>query len=190
MRPSWVTTVGVLGIILSCLGILGAANTLVTPTIMEMQKEMFTRIQKEYPHTSDSAQESAAGRQSSLRGTLPPKEFMQMFEKMWNMPQWFKQWSLFSGFIAMCIWGFFLFASIWLLQLKKNAPRLFLGVLTVNLIFLACDSIASGFAGSFMGISKIAGNSFWFVVSVVLLIVVSLADKKVFSDPLHAQSKT
>jgi hypothetical protein len=169
MRPKWITTVGVLGIIFSCLGILGAANALVMPTVMEFQKEMFTKMQTDYPGPQGTS-------------TVPPKEFMEMFDKMWNVPQWFKQWSLFSGFLAVCIWGVYLFASIWLLQLKKNAPRLFLGVLMVNLAFLTCDSIASGLAGSFLGISKIAGNSFWFVVSVVLLIVVTVADKKDFTE--------
>jgi hypothetical protein len=182
MRPTWVTIVGVLGIILSCFGILGAANTMITPTIMEFQKEMFAKVQADYQSSHSSSSAVAKGPQSVSPGTLPPKEFMEIFEKMWNVPQWFKQWSLFSGFVAVCIWGFYLFASIWLLQLKKNAPRLFLGAIIANLAFLVCDSIVSGFAGSFLGISKIAGNTFWFVMSVVLLIVVTLADKKVFTE--------
>ncbi|MFA5100634.1 MAG: hypothetical protein WC547_07120 [Candidatus Omnitrophota bacterium] len=180
MKSRWITIVGVLGIIFSCLGVLGATQGLVTPAVMEFQKEMFTKMQTMPQSVQSQAAVSSDQKMgvSAAPGTLPPKEFMELFEKMWNVPQWFKRWSLFSGFAALGIWGVCLFSSIWLLQLKKDAPRLLCGVLIVNLVFLVTDSIASGLAGSFLGLSKIAGNAFWCVVSVVLLIVIVTADKK------------
>ncbi|MGD8669435.1 MAG: hypothetical protein PVF31_05095 [Desulfobacterales bacterium] len=43
-RPTWVTIVGVLGIIFSCLGILAAGQEMIMPKILEMQKEMLSDI--------------------------------------------------------------------------------------------------------------------------------------------------
>ena len=43
-RPTWATVVGILGIVFSSFGILGAGQIIMTPKIMEFQKQMITTM--------------------------------------------------------------------------------------------------------------------------------------------------
>jgi len=46
-KPTWVTVIGVLGIIFGCFGILGGGQEIAMPKMMKMQKEMLTAMEQQ-----------------------------------------------------------------------------------------------------------------------------------------------
>jgi len=85
-RPTWATVVGILGIILACLGIFGAGQTMLTPVMMKFQKEMMAGMQH------SMRQQSAAHPQQA-----PPPEMFNAMQKMWNLPSWYGPWCVGVG---------------------------------------------------------------------------------------------
>lgn len=172
-KPTWISVVGVLGIIFSCFGILGAAYDLVTPAMMEMQKEMFAQIESLQPQAMQNQGAEA-----------PPEAFYEMFksmEKMWETPEWFKTWSISIGLVKLVLCGFSLLACIFLLQIKPVAVKLFYCSAGLN-IGLALVKIAVMLASmSFMAMTMMIGGFFGLVVNIVLIIVVATNDKSAFN---------
>ncbi len=162
-RPTWATVIGIIGIILGLVGLLSSANTIVMPQILEFQKEMITEMQK-------NIEENEA----------PPEEAMNMFNKIWNMPGWFKTWSVVAGIIGLIISGFYIFASIGLLQVKKSAIKMFYWVVGICIGFTFLKGVIAVSALSFIGISLMVGGLIGIVIDVILLIVVATGDKQAF----------
>ncbi|HAK60868.1 MAG TPA: hypothetical protein DCO77_10870 [Nitrospiraceae bacterium] len=190
-RPTWVTVVGIIGIILGCFGLLGAGQTILMPTIMEFQREMFSGFQKAFdndPHWNQSNRGSTDkteefGREKKARPhAFPPKEFFAMFDRMLDMPAWFSTWALASGITALFVYGFYLYASIMLLLMKRPAVRLFTIALSVAIAFSLVKTGVAFASQSFMVFSMLAGGLFGIVVNTVLLIVIATSDKQAFAQ--------
>ncbi len=169
----WVTVVGVMAIILGCFGLLGAGQLVVTPKIMELQKEIFSAIQEDMEAQSQDPNQPAAGG--------PPPQFFRMFERFWNLPNWYKRWCVVAGMVSIFLYGFYILAAVCLLQTKSYAVKLFYLAVAVSIATGLAKGIVTASAMSFLGIVAIMGAMFGVVINVVLLIVVATADKEVFT---------
>jgi hypothetical protein len=169
-RPTWATVVGVLGIILSSLGVLGAGQFMMMPKMMQFQKEMMAGMQE-----SMEKQESTKDREM-----MPPKEMFKMFEKMWDTPEWYATWCIVAGLLSLLISGFYLFASITLLQVKPSAIRLFYTAVGLSIGLALLKGFAAASAMSFMGLAMLFGSMCGVVIDIVLVIVVATGDKEAF----------
>lgn len=187
-KPKWVTVVGVFGIVIGCLGMIGAIQTIMMPVMIKFQSEMFSSMQeivveaeKEEQQKKMAEQESGTSSQrSSEESDIPPEEVFNMFNKMWAMPEWFGIWCVTAGIISIILSGFQIFASVWFLQVKKMAVKLFCLAIASLMLFSVVEIIVSASTGSFMGMSMIGGAIFWFVANGSLLIPIATCDKSVF----------
>jgi hypothetical protein len=169
-RPTWATVVGIMGIIIGCFGLLGGAQFMMMPQMMDMQQEMWSGMQ------SSIEAQSATNSQA-----LPPAEMFSMMEKMWNTPDWFDTYCLFAGIVALFVSGFYMFASIRLLQTKHNAINLFYWAVGLTIGFAIVKAVVAMAAMSYMGMSMMMGGLFGIVIHIVLLIVVITGKKEAFS---------
>lgn len=190
-RPTWVTVVGIIGIILGCFGLLGAGQTILMPTIMEFQREMFAGFQKTFEHElkQDSSERGGAkpGEESaSAKKTWPhnfqPKDVFAMFDRMLHMPPWFSTWTMAAGVTGFVVYGFYLYASIMLLLMKGSGVRLFTIALSVAIAFSLVKTGVAFASQSFMVFSMLAGGLFGIAVNTVLLIVIATSDKQAFAQ--------
>jgi len=163
-RPTWATVVGIAGIVLGCFGILGAGQTVMMPKIIELQKEIFTEVQKSFEN----------------RGDTQEKVF-NMFEKMWDVPDWFKTWSIAAGIAGLFVSGFYILASIFLLLLRRHAIKLFYLAVGISISLALLKAIISISAMSFIGFTIMAGGMFGIIINIILFIVVLTGDKKAFA---------
>ncbi len=125
-KPTWVTVVGILGIIFSCLGILGAGQEMIMPKMLQMQKEMVSDIGNMIEKEMEKERAKQSNRQGGQKGGAEfPMGMFKSFTKMFDFPPWYGTWSIISGILKLLICAFFLFASIRLLQLKPSSIRLF-----------------------------------------------------------------
>ena len=175
-RPKWATVVGIIGIIVGCFGILGGGQLMMMPRIVEMQKQMFS-----------SMEESIEEREAANPRQMPPRAMFQTMEKMWDVPDWFDTYCVVAGIAALCVSGFYLFASIRLLQTKPTAIKLFYAAAGIAIGFTIVRAVVAMAATSFMGIALMAGGAFGLVINVVLLIVVATGDKEAFTTPEAGQ---
>ncbi len=189
-RPTWVTVVGVIGVILGCFGLLGAGQTILMPKIMEFQREMVSGFQKAFEEElkQDSSKrgatkpgEKAAPSKKAWPHDLQPKDIFAMFDRMLDMPPWFSTWAIASGITAFFVYGFYLYAAIMLLLMKGPAIRHFTIALGVAIAF-SLVKVGVAFASqSFMVFSMLAGGFFGVAVNAVLLIVTVTSDKQAFA---------
>ena len=190
-RPTWVTVVGIIGIILGCFGLLGAGQTILMPTIMEFQREMFAGFQKTFKEElSQAPAERGAAKpaeeSASAKKTWPhdvqPKDVFAMFDRMLDMPPWFSTWAMAAGITGFVVYGFYLYASIMLLLMKRPAVRLFTIALSVAIAFSLVKTGVAFASQSFMVFSMLAGGLFGIAVNTVLLIVIATSDKQAFAQ--------
>ena len=130
-RPTWATVVGILGIVFSCLGFLGAGQEIMMPKILKFQKEMFSHIEESIQKESekeelhDETRERMSSENKNKSNLDFPTEMFKFMGKMWEFPEWYGRWIVIFGVIKLFLCGFYLFASIKLLQIKPSSIRLF-----------------------------------------------------------------
>ena len=119
-RPTWATVVGILGIVFSCLGFLGAGQEIMMPKILKFQKEMFSHIEENIQKQSDEARERMSSENGNRSNIAFPTEMFKFMGKMWEFPEWYGKWIVIFGVIKLFLCGLYLFASIRLLQIKPS----------------------------------------------------------------------
>ena len=144
---------------------------MIMPKMMEMQKEMWSDMQK-----SAELEEAADPQQ------IPPKEMFETMEKMWDVPDWFDTYCVIVGILAIFVFGFYVFSSIRLLQVKPAAIKLFYLAAGISIGFTILKAVVALYAKSFMVISMMLSGMVGVVLNVILLIVVATGDKKAFSS--------
>ena len=173
-RPAWATVVGIIGIILGCFGILGGGQTMMTPRMMEMQKEMQEEM--------FTAMQEAAEKQGTANAQeAPPKEMFAFMERMLETPDWYGTFCVVAGIVAVCVSGFYIFASIQLLQTKPTAIRLFYAAIGLAIGLAIVKAVGAMATMTFMAMSMAMGGVFGLVINVVLLIVVITGNKEAFA---------
>lgn len=188
-RPTWATVVGVLGIIFSCFGILGAGQEIIMPKMMKFQKEIFThteeRMHKEVEKKKEKQMHGDSRSQPLERDRENNAEFpiamFKLMEKMWDYPEWYGVFSVICGILKAIISGFYLFASICLLQMKPFSIRLFYWAAGSSISFAVIKGIFAVAAISFiMGMTIVFGGMFGIIIDIVLIIVVATGNKDAF----------
>lgn len=185
-RPTWATVVGIIGVIIGVFGILGAGQTIVMPSLMEMQKDLMVTMQKNIQEADRQRMVAAtrAGKNPtgpSIAAPMPPAlDLTKLLEKLWNFPPWFKTWSLISGIISAVISGFYLFSAIALLSVKKHAISCVYGALGTAAVWTIIRSLITVKAMGTMGYLMFSGSVMGIVVHMVLLIVVATSNKDAY----------
>lgn len=178
-RPTWATIIGVLGIILGCLGIMGAANEIFMPKMIKMQKEMLTEVQKTMTRQQVESKTATSQADKDASPDFSP-EFFESMMKMWEMPDWFGTFSIFSGVAKALISALYLLASIWLLQIKPVGIRLFYWAAGASIALCAVKGAATLSAFSFFGMAMMMGSVFGALIDIILIIVVVTGNKDAF----------
>lgn len=178
-RPSWVTVVGVMGIISASLGIINAGQEIFLPEIMAFQKKMFIQMQDSMEPSVEQHEANAAEGASGAQGVAPEPMF-NPFLDMFDTPDWFVIYSRISGVSKVFICAFYLLACIFLLQMRHIAIRLFYWASGLS-IALALVKVGIGiFATSALGISLVSGGVYSVLIDGVLLMIVAIANKEAF----------
>ncbi len=185
-RPTWVTVVGVLGIIFGCLGILGGGQEMLLPKLMEMQQAMFSEISSQLEQEVE--EQGADGNSSTSPDQRPIGQadaalafgMLKSMQGLWEFPDWFALWSVFSGTLKMLVSALYLLASIWLLQLRPVSIPLFYWAAGSSIALGVLKGVVLVSAMSFMGAALMVGGIFGVVIDIVLLIVVVTGDKTAF----------
>ena len=158
-RPTWATIVGVLGIIFSCLGILGAGQEIIMPKVFKLQKEMLSDfeeiIEEEIEKERINQLDQEGGNKS---GAEIPLGMFKSFTKFLDFPDWFGTWSIISGILKLLVSAFFLLASIRLLQMKRSSINLFYWAAGSSITLGVVKGIVAVSAVSFMAIAMMFGG--------------------------------
>jgi len=167
-RPSWITAVGIIAIILGVLGIMGGAGNMLTPTVIELQQEMFSSMQEMMENEPDA-----------------PVGLFRVFERFLDMPPWVGTWYVVTGVLKLLASGFVILAAAYLLQVKKQAPLLFYAACGSRLL-VAVLELVPVFSGSLWGYSTLSNAFLGIVAFGALLLVAATSDKRAFAPSAPA----
>ena len=180
-RPTWATAVGVLGIIFSCLGILGAGQEIMMPKIFKLQKEMFSDFEEIIEGEIEKERINQLDQEGENRSSAEiPLGIFKSFIKWFDFPDWFGTWSIISGILKLLVSALFLFASIRLLQMKTSSIKLFYWAAGSSIALGVLKGIVALSAVSFMAIVMMFGGVFGIIIDIVLIIVVATGNKEAF----------
>jgi len=166
-RPTWVLAVGILGIVFGIFGIIGSGQSILMPVFMKFQKQMMPQIEEQI--------QKEAGEDNKI-----PAKQMEIVKKMWDMPDWFQTWSVVVGLVGMLVSGFYILASIFLLLMKRNGPKLFYIAAGTSIALSATKIIVALSAALIIGLSFAVWGAVGIICTGVLLIVTATADKSAF----------
>ena len=170
-KPSWPKVVGILGIIFGAFGVIGGAQLIATPSIMDFQKGMMSNMEK-------FAEKQRVNRRDA---GPPPEEVFKVVKQMWDTPEWFSTWCAIGGSLAMVISGFYIFAAIRILQIKPGAVGLFYSAAGLAIALAMVKVAVAVSMGSLMSISMMTGGIIGGVIDIVLFIVVASGSKEMFA---------
>ena len=175
-RPTWVTIVGIMGIVFGCFGILGNGQMMIMPKMLKLQKKIWSGMKESFEKQEAKRPQSG-----------PPKAMLEAMEDMCDVPPWFGTYCVVAGIVSLLVSGFYVFASIQLLQTKSAAIKLFYSALGLDIGFTILKAGVAVASMSFMGMAMMMGGMFGVVVSVVMLVVVATGDKTAFTAPVKRE---
>jgi hypothetical protein len=156
-----------MGIIFGCLGLMNAANTVVLPQILQLQKTFMHSVMSSMP--------------TQPSGAPAGKDVAAAFDTLWGpMPGWFRVWCVVGGLLGLGLSGTYIYAAISLLQMKQHAVRLFCACSVAAIVLAFIRGGLGVFAVRFMGIGILMTSSMSIALHVVLLLVVITSEKSAF----------
>jgi len=174
-KPGWVTAVAIIGIVLSGFGTMGGIQEALSPFMFEQQKQQYDQLIKEFGTISDELERYEDPANQGMINFM--KWIVAAFEKIINMPDWYKTWMVISGLLSMAINGFYLFAAIWLLQLKPQAIRYLYIALPLSITLGISRTYFAYAAFADTGLMFMGGTMVAIVIEIILLLVIFKADK-------------
>ncbi|VAW91784.1 hypothetical protein MNBD_GAMMA21-2790 [hydrothermal vent metagenome] len=191
-KPGWVTAVAIIAIVLSGFGVMGGIQEALTPFMLDAQRADYELMIEELNNIAVEVEQSNNVEQNTDIKQIPGpeqqqvvdmfKSFAGLLEKILNMPEWYLNWLVLSGIISILIHGFYLFASIWLMQLKPYAPRYLAIALPLSIAFALVRTTIAVQALDSMALLLMGGTLIAMSVEVVLLLVLITKDKSAFKQ--------
>ena len=179
-KPGWVTAVAIIGIVLSGFGVMGGIQESLTPIMLEAQRAEYEAVIEEFNNITVDNGEYVSEEDQQIIEMI--QSFTKFFEKILNMPEWYLNWLVISGIISMLVHGFYLFAAIWLMQLKPYAPRFLAVALPLSIAFAITRTTIAVQALDNMALLMMGGTLIAMVVEIILLIVLLVKDKSAFKQ--------
>ncbi len=191
IKPGWVTAVAIIAMVLSGFGVMGGLQEALTPIMLDAQRTDYELMIEELNNIAAEIETTEAEQNTDIE-QIPGSEAQQisnmfksiagLLEKILNMPEWYLNWLVLSGIISMLIHGFYLFASIWLMQLKPYAPRYLAIALPLSIAFALVRTTIAVQALDTIALLLMAGTLIAMSVEVVLLLVLMTKDKSAFKQ--------
>ena len=165
-KPSWVSIVGILLILFGVLDILGGAEKIMLPSMLEMQQHVMSEMSKNT---------AMIGPMKDLSG------MMKSLEEQFQYPDWYKSWAVVLGLVSMLVAGLYLLSGIFLMMLKPFAIRVFYCAIALSIAWAV--ALITLYVKSDTGIlqAQIPGALASIIIDIVLLIVVLVGEKDVFN---------
>ncbi len=159
MRPRWVTSVGVSGIILGSLGILGAIQTHYLPQIIVAQSRMLS-------------QSIDRGARSPVTDAMQQLMTSLVDSVTVNAPAWFGTWLACLSVAMVLVFSIYVYASVSLLKMEPHAVRWFVGATIAVCALKIVQAIVGALVLPILRLVAIPLIVFSLMIDIVLLAVV------------------
>lgn len=177
-KPGWVTGVAIIAIVLSGFGLMGGIQEAISPLMFEQQKAQYEEMISEFDEIIAELEQTDDPTAKNMLGFF--KVFTDSFEKIINMPDWYKNWMVISGILQLVINGLYIFAAIWLLQLKPYSVQLLIIALPLSIALGMTRVYLAHAAFDTTGLWVMSGSMMAIVIEIVLLLILVKANKAPF----------
>jgi hypothetical protein len=161
-KPGWVTTVGILGIILGGMGLLGSIQALSFNSLMAAQQQMLRTM-------------------GSRSDTEPGAQVATFFADLLSgVPAWFGKWMVGAGLAGLVVFGAYLLASVRLFRVRPGAVPGFCWISAVVIAYSCAQGVAGYLAFGRLGAVFALMTLVSTAIYVALLSVAIASDKSAF----------
>lgn len=174
-KPGWVTAVSIIAIVLSGFGVMGGIQEAMSPLMIDQQTEQYNEMMREFEPIMKQLEQDENPASAEILGWFTWT--MDTFKAFLNMPDWYMSWLVISGLLSMAINGFYLFAAIWLMQLKPGAIRYMYIALPLSITLSISRTYFAYAAFDNAGLLFMGGTMIAIVIEFVLLLIIIKADK-------------
>lgn len=179
-RPTWATVVGILAILFGSFGVIGGAQEIVMPYMLDMQKDMMQNMNEMVQEIQKKELEKKSESSKNVEHHYNPLKIFDFFSDKMDLPDWYRTYALLFGVVSMLIAGFYLLCGILLLMLKPLAPLLFKITLAFSILWGVISGLIYGLSDNFVLIMSIPGSVAGIVIDIVLLVVIFVGNKEAF----------
>ena len=179
-KPTWVTAVAIIAIIFSSFGILGGTQEIMMPQMLEFQKKMFSTMTEEFKREMENQPAPSDPAAQQIQQSV--MDIFEMIEQMFNFPDWYKSWMVISGILSLLINGFYLYAAIIFMQLRRKAIPLIYTAFGLSIALGITKVVVAVNALSAFAMFMMSGGLIAIVIELVLLIVVLTSRKDCFTN--------
>jgi len=180
-RPTWATVIGIFALIFGIFGILGGAQDIAMPSMLEMQKNVMEGVveaQREAPVENGA---EIGVEKDAEESTPNMAKMMETMEDQFQMPDWYSDAAPVIGGVSILISAFYLLAGIFLLMTKEYAVKAIVIALGLSIAWAIVQSLIFMKTANFMLMAQMPMAIASIVIDIVFLIVVVIGSKEAFS---------
>lgn len=182
-RPTWATIVGILAIVFGGFGVLGGAQEMAMPSMLEMQKEMMTNFGQENTVNGEKAPNiTLEVEKDGEKQSIEVSNVFKSMGKHFEFPDWYKSWAVAFGLVSMLLSALYFLSGIFLLMIKKYAINVFYGAIGASMLWAIMQSVIYYKTGSGMLMAQIPMFVASVIIDIVLLVVVLVGAKEAFVE--------
>lgn len=187
--PSWAKAIAIIATIFGAYGILGNAQLLIMPAVLEMQEGMMSQIEEQNPTDTiytyspiiDEVSGDTIGTDTSytvfngIADQFGNNPFGNMFNVEPEITKWYKTFGVIGIFVALL----FTVGAIFMFFPKAFAPKLFYAVLAISFVFRVCMLVVFLSADNLF-INLSAMTSGIVIISDITFFIITLTSNKNF----------
>ena len=186
--PTWGIVVGSLMLLFGGCSILNDIQSINMPGMIEMQQEMMNVFSEEYQtstadtidfYNPDNEYDSTTGLSSSVETNISGEQLNSMMKSMFYVSEFTKIWVVRLAYMGLIISFIYMLSGLFLLLPQKFTLILLYSTLILSVIFgiFKVIMLSVDASGSFLSMSMGFSQVFGIFIDIILLIVVSVADK-------------
>ncbi|TGM06020.1 hypothetical protein [Leptospira jelokensis] len=175
-RPTWISTIGILGIIFSIIGLFAGVEDLFTPQALNKQKEFLEKYEIKTHDSNEKNKKQAINKK--LKNDVT--DIFNTFNEMMEKPTWYEKWMIYTGIMKILLNLFLLYISINILSLNSSAVLMFYIFFTLNILFRITIFEVSINQDSVIFFQDRISSLFHIILNLALLIIFLKGNKDIF----------
>jgi len=181
-RPTWVTIVAVMAWVFGGFGVMGGAQEIILPHMLDMQKEVLQSMNElvQQQQNQNNTSKDIVDPDNVREQGFNPFKLMDYFSQQMELPAWFRTYAPLFGTISILISMSYLLSGVLMFMLKPFAPMVFNFTLAISILWGIISAVIYGVSENIVLIMNVPASITSVIIDIVLMIVIALNSKEAF----------
>ena len=178
-RPTWATIVGVLAIVFGVFGILGGAQEMAIPLMLEKQKEMMESLSVgQVSSEAFASNVKIALEKDGVAKSIDMSRLYEIIDQQFKIPEWYKSWAIGMGIVSIYVAALYLISGIILLLQKPFSIDFFYCAIAMSIIWAVFQAVVYLQARESILMAQIPMSVASVVLDIILFMTVWISSRK------------